>query len=158
GKREEEEEKATDEGIGPDDENNGALVGPEEEDQSKERETPPPEPEPERKTQTETSVLPDCLLLMMYEPKLTMEGKENGRQRPTTASPTEEMRNEANGHYADGSYCSADKMVVFVSSGSGCGGDDRTEASKGEGLRAKDRKLEPHRPATFGVGAAEVGF
>ncbi|KAA0053478.1 glutamic acid-rich protein isoform X1 [Cucumis melo var. makuwa] len=36
GKREEEEEKATDEGIGPDDENNGALVGPEEVDQSKE--------------------------------------------------------------------------------------------------------------------------
>uniref|UniRef100_A0A9I9E2A4 Uncharacterized protein n=1 Tax=Cucumis melo TaxID=3656 RepID=A0A9I9E2A4_CUCME len=36
GKREEEEEKATDEGIGPDDKNNGALVGPEEVDQSKE--------------------------------------------------------------------------------------------------------------------------
>ncbi|KAA0058837.1 glutamic acid-rich protein isoform X1 [Cucumis melo var. makuwa] len=199
---EEEEEKATDEGIGPDDENNGALVGPEEEDQSKERETPPPEPEPEPegKTQTETSVLPDCLLLMMYEPKLSMEvSKETwvcsadfircvptrekktvGRDPPPPpppkkreTKPTDTMQTTvvqparwscsfpaaaAAAAMIEQKLARAKGYEPFVLTR--CKSEPMRSSAKlaPDACFWKDRKLEPHRPATFGVGAAEVGF
>ncbi|XP_022142926.1 uncharacterized protein LOC111012918, partial [Momordica charantia] len=60
----EDREKATEEeGMRPDIGDGGAM------EESKERETPAAE----AKREAETGVLPDCLLLMMYEPKLSME-------------------------------------------------------------------------------------
>lgn len=194
---EEEEEKATDEGIGPDKQNDDELMGPEE-DQSKERETPPPEPE--RRTPTETSVLPDCLLLMMYEPKLSMEvsketwvcstdfircvptreKKPAGRDPPpppppkkreikpvdtTQAAVVQPARWSCSFPAAAAAAAMIEQKLVrakgyepFVLTR--CKSEPMRSSAKlaPDACFWKDRKLEPHRPATFGISAAEVGF
>ncbi|XP_022922997.1 uncharacterized protein LOC111430815 [Cucurbita moschata] len=192
-------EKATDEGIRSDTQNDDEMMGPEAEDQSKERETPPPEPE--RKTQTESPVLPDCLLLMMYEPKLSMEvsketwvcsrdfircvptreKKPAGRNPPPPPPPKKREKKPADNTQtaviqparwscsfpaaaAAATMIEQKKLVrakgyePFVLTR--CKSEPMRSSSKlaPDACFWKDRKLEPHRPATFGIGAAEVGF
>lgn len=163
----------------------------------------PKEPETEEKE----SVLPDCLLLMMCEPKLSMEvSKETWvcrrdflrwlperkqhpkppkkeipeeqpkRRRSTDTKPTEHRnkhllqptRSSCSLPAATGMSMTSlieQKLVnaaayePFVLTR--CKSEPmRTAAAKltPENCCWKNRKIEPHRPATFGVGAAGVGF
>ncbi|XP_022941617.1 glutamic acid-rich protein-like [Cucurbita moschata] len=192
---------AMDEGIGPHIQNDDEMGLEEEEDQSKERETPPPEPERETQTQTkpEASVLPDCLLLMMYEPKLSMEvSKETWvcstdfircvptREKKAAPPPppkkreikTAEKNTQTQVAIQPGrwscSFPAAAAAAAMI--------EQKLERAKGGGYEpfvltrcksepmrssaklapdtgfCKDRNLEPHRPATFGIGAAGIGF
>ncbi|XP_059282468.1 uncharacterized protein LOC132036209 [Lycium ferocissimum] len=167
----------------------------------------PKEPEKEEKE----SVLPDCLLLMMCEPKLSMEvSKETWvcrrdflrwlperksqqvkpplkkeiipeeqpkRRRSTDTRPPMEHRNKQL-LQPPRSSCSLpavggmsmatmiEQKLVNAAAYEPCvltrckSEPMRTAAAKltPENCCWKNRKIEPHRPATFGVGAAGVGF
>lgn len=182
-------------------------MGPEE-DQSNERGIPPPLPEPERETETKTetkperesSMLPDCLLLMMYEPKLSMEvsketwvcstdfircvptreKKAAGRDPPPPPPPKKrESKPAENTQTAvvqparwSCSYPAAAAAAAMIEKKlvrakgyepfvlTRCKSEPVRSSAKlaPEPCFWKDRKIEPHRPATFGVGAAGVGF
>lgn len=163
----------------------------------------PKEPENEEKE----SVLPECLLLMMCEPKLSMEvSKETWvcrrdflrwlperkqpvkqhkkdvaeeqpkRRRSTDTKPTEHRSKHmlqpprSSCSLPAGTGMSMATMIEqklvnaaayepFVLTR--CKSEPmRTAAAKltPENCCWKNRKIEPHRPATFGVGAAGVGF
>ncbi|WMV39683.1 hypothetical protein MTR67_033068 [Solanum verrucosum] len=163
----------------------------------------PKEPENEEKE----SVLPECLLLMMCEPKLSMEvSKETWvcrrdflrwlperkqhakppkkeipeeqpkRRRSTDTKPTEYRnkhllqppRSSCSLPAATGMSMSTMIEQKLVNAAAyepfvltRCKSEPmRTAAAKltPENCCWKNRKIEPHRPATFGVGAAGVGF
>ncbi|XP_015164603.1 pinin-like [Solanum tuberosum] len=163
----------------------------------------PKEPENEEKE----SVLPECLLLMMCEPKLSMEvSKETWvcrrdflrwlperkqhakppkkeipeeqpkRRRSTDTKPTEHRnkhllqppRSSCSLPAATGMSMTTMIEQKLVNAAAyepfvltRCKSEPmRTAAAKltPENCCWKNRKIEPHRPATFGVGAAGVGF
>ncbi|KAL3364461.1 hypothetical protein AABB24_013293 [Solanum stoloniferum] len=163
----------------------------------------PKEPENEEKE----SVLPECLLLMMCEPKLSMEvSKETWvcrrdflrwlperkqhakppkkeipeeqpkRRRSTDTKPTEYRnkhllqppRSSCSLPAATGMSMSTMIEQKLVNAAAyepfvltRCKSEPmRTAAAEltPENCCWKNRKVEPHRPATFGVGAAGVGF
>ncbi|KAH0744229.1 hypothetical protein KY290_032222 [Solanum tuberosum] len=163
----------------------------------------PKEPENEEKE----SVLPECLLLMMCEPKLSMEvSKETWvcrrdflrwlperkqhakppkkeipeeqpkRRRSTDTKPTEHRnkhllqppRSSCSLPAATGMSMTTMIEQKLVNAAAyepfvltRCKSEPmRTTATKltPENCCWKNRKIEPHRPATFGVGAAGVGF
>lgn len=162
----------------------------------------PKEPENEEKE----SVLPECLLLMMCEPKLSMEvSKETWvcrrdflrwlperkhtkppkkeipeelpkRRRSTDTKPTEHRnkhllqppRSSCSLPAATGMSMATMIEQKLVNAAAyepfvltRCKSEPmRTAAAKltPENCCWKNRKIEPHRPATFGVGAAGVGF
>ncbi|KAL3333325.1 hypothetical protein AABB24_033416 [Solanum stoloniferum] len=163
----------------------------------------PKEPENEKKE----SVLPECLLLMMCEPKLSMEvSKETWvcrrdflrwlperkqhakppkkeipeeqpkRRRSTDTKPTEHRnkhllqppRSSCSLPAAAGMSMATMIEQKLVNAAAyepfvltRCKSEPmRTAAAKltPENCCWKNRKIEPHRPATFGVGAAGVGF
>jgi hypothetical protein len=175
----------------------------------------------QRKPERENSVLPDCLLLMMCEPKLSMEvsketwvcstdfirwlperpvkkrdgGDDNDKLKKRVLTTTDKDSNNPTHHPAappqhfllqpPRSSCSFPAAVAAAAApGSGMSMATMIEKKlmgakgyepyglkrcKSEPLRSaaklapdacfwKNRKLEPHRPATLGVGAAGVGF
>ncbi|XP_055824197.1 uncharacterized protein LOC129892639 [Solanum dulcamara] len=163
----------------------------------------PKEPENEEKE----SVLPDCLLLMMCEPKLSMEvsketwvcrrdflrwlperkhhakppkkeipDEQPKRRRSTDTKPTEHRnkhllqppRSSCSLPAATGMSMATMIEQKLVNAAAyepfvltRCKSEPmRTAAAKltPENCCWKNRKIEPHRPATFGVGAAGVGF
>ncbi|KAL5565324.1 hypothetical protein UlMin_028488 [Ulmus minor] len=179
----------------------------EDEDEDEEDRSEPEYPntrEPGPNLQKENPVLPDCLLLMMCEPKLSMEvSKETWvcstdflrwlPERPVKKSsdeakkPPASTKKESNlthpAHQAvqpHRSSCSFPVQAVRQSMATMVEqklvGSNRYEPfvltrCKSEPMRSaaakfapegsclwKNRKLEPHRQATLGVGAAGVGF
>ena len=177
---------------------------------------------PERERERESSVLPDCLLLMMCEPKLSMEvsketwvcstdfirwlperpikktnggdGKDPKKSVISTATEDNSKNPAPPTHTAaphhlllqrPRSSCSFPAAVAAAAApGAGVSMATMIEQKlvgakgyepfvltrcKSEPMRSsaklmpepcfwKNRKLEPHRPATLGVGAAGVGF
>ncbi|KAF5948661.1 hypothetical protein HYC85_014618 [Camellia sinensis] len=160
-----------------------------------------PNVEREREVRETSSLLPDCLLLMRYEPKLSMEvSKETWvcsadfirwlperhvNPKDDADEPKKRISTDSNPplpphhHHPPRSSCSLPTAVAGVSMATmieqklvnavayepfvltRCKSEPmRTAAAKlaPETCFWKDRKLEPHRRATIGVGAAGVGF
>ncbi|XP_059444113.1 uncharacterized protein LOC132176023 [Corylus avellana] len=161
----------------------------------------------EVKPERDSSVLPDCLLLMMCEPKLSMEvsretwvcstdfirclperpvSKTNGGDEVKKRVSTEDSNPTQPAHQflqPPRSSCSF-PLAAAANAGAGasmasmieqklvgakgcepfvltrCKSEPMRSASKlaPENCFWKNRKLEPHRPGTLGMGAAGVGF
>ncbi|XP_059661477.1 uncharacterized protein LOC132307672 [Cornus florida] len=205
-------ETPTQERSEPEEDTKENLEDDEEETESKEeRESHAEEVERESdqvKEERESSVLPDCLLLMMCEPKLSMEvsketwvcstdfirwlpperqvkpkdgGDEPKKKRDSIDSnpalPTRPAREQPL-QQPPRSSCSFPLPVTGVSMGTAieqklvsavgyepfalkrCKSEPMRTAAKlaPDACFWKNRKLEPHRGATVGVGAAGVGF
>ncbi|XP_040990009.1 glutamic acid-rich protein-like [Juglans microcarpa x Juglans regia] len=161
----------------------------------------------QQKPERRSSVLPDCLLLMMCEPKLSMEvsketwvcstdfirclperpanktnGKDEVKKRVSTevSNPTDPPHQlllqpprsscsfpiAAAAPGAGSSMASMIEQKLVGSNGyepfvlTRCKSEPRRSSGKfaPEACFWKNRKMEPHRPATLGVGAAGIGF
>ncbi|GLT60790.1 hypothetical protein SLA2020_335400 [Shorea laevis] len=139
--------------------------------------------ENEAKPERDSSVLPDCLLMMMCEPKLSMEVSRETwvcKVRTEGSNPTRPAQQLLQ---PPRSSCSFPVAAAAVGAGASmasmieqklvgakgcepfvlkrCKSEPMRSASKlaPEACFWKNRKLEPHhRPGTLGMGAAGVGF
>ncbi|KAA8523946.1 hypothetical protein F0562_010369 [Nyssa sinensis] len=204
---EEEEEKVTQERLEADEDTQENHEGEEHTAESEERESHVEEKResPVKKQERESSVLPDCLLLMMCEPKLSMEvsretwvcstdfirwqpekqvnlnnGGDEQKTRVSRLSTTAFAAQPPVQQPPRSSCClpAPAAAVACVSMAkmieqklvnavayeplvlTRCKSEPMRRAVKlaPESCVWKNRKLEPHRRATLGVGAAGVGF